>query len=566
MSENVSKSSLYDIVGGKKSSNKRRVGYTVSAYSGVLSALKRIDEMDGSGSQSILGKNKIDWKKVQASQYDPTTGFATGAGGESALWKMGVNFYGSTLIYNSNGEYFIEKFEGVGDKIESNEKFPNSFDEEKTTGHFKVGAYLDIVKNGVAYFNNFYRNATTKDFKPEDIIKVINGGYLVAQVIFPNKQIYFNVKVLGQFSENGGAGSACIYLNTPILGCAGWNETGITINALHSTNETNPTQSIIQVFPPDNSGYKIDCADAGGEYNYLSGTIKNFNVQYLRAVKERQVKTDEIIDLKKPTIPECLVRLYIPEKYKEQALQCFGETKPIDLLFQEEFALALNAVEAIDYQKLSFNLPDGNLKVVVDYGHEAADVWGIYAAGSTKDKIVTVDEKKYIKSLADKMIEHFNKIYGVEAIPNKVPGPSKSGREAVAKGGTCIISVHFNSDKNQDAKGVEVYYDEYVGHPQSKILGQSVYDSMVNGTGREKRNGGKVNFMKGVHRDNHGGFLKAVGNKCVGILLEPGFLSNFDDLNFFNNDTNMDTMAKRVVQGTISWYSSYQREKARAGK
>jgi len=110
---------------------------------------------------------------------------------------MGVNFYGSTLIYNSNGEYSIEKFEGVGDKIESNEKFPNSFDEEKTTGHFKVGAYLDIVKNGVAYFNNFYRNATTKDFKPEDIIKVINGGYLVAQVIFPNKEIYFNVKVLG---------------------------------------------------------------------------------------------------------------------------------------------------------------------------------------------------------------------------------------------------------------------------------------------------------------------------------------------------------------------------------
>ena len=65
MSENVSKSSLYDIVGGKKSSNKRRVGYTVSAYSGVLSALKRIDEMDGSGSQSILGKNKIDWKKYK---------------------------------------------------------------------------------------------------------------------------------------------------------------------------------------------------------------------------------------------------------------------------------------------------------------------------------------------------------------------------------------------------------------------------------------------------------------------------------------------------------------------
>jgi len=50
MSENVSKSSLYDILGNKKSSNKRRVGYTVSAYAGVLSALKRIDEMDGSGS------------------------------------------------------------------------------------------------------------------------------------------------------------------------------------------------------------------------------------------------------------------------------------------------------------------------------------------------------------------------------------------------------------------------------------------------------------------------------------------------------------------------------------
>ena len=561
MSENVSNSSLYDIVQGKKSTNKRRVGYTVSTYAGVLSALKRIDEMDGSGSQSILGKNKIDWKKVQASQYDPTTGFATGAGGESGLWKMGVNFYGSTLIYNSNGEYSIEKFEGVGDKITDNEIFPNDFNEEKTTGHFKVGAYLDIVKNGVAYFNNFYRNATTKDFKPEDIIKVINGGYLVAQVIFPNKEIYFNVKVLGQFSENGGAGSACIYLNTPILGCAKWDETGITINALHSTNETNPTQSVIQVFPPDDSGYKIDCANAGGEYDYLSGTITNFNVQYLRAVKERQVKTDEIIDLKKPTIPECLVRLYIPEKYKEQALQCFGETKPIDLLFQEEFALALNAVEAIDYQKLSFNLPDGNLKVVVDYGHEKDKIHGIRGAGG-----VTVDEKKYIKSLADKMIANFNKVEGVEAIPNKVSGVGASARAAIAKGGTCIISVHFNSVSDTNAKGVHVFWDCVAGHPQSKILGQSVYDSMVNGTGRKRANGGKVNCMTGEWRRKNGGFLSTVGNKCVGILLEPGFLSNYDDLNFFNNDNNMETMAQRIVQGTISWYSSYQREKARAGK
>ena len=562
MSENVSKSSLYDILGNKKSSNKRRVGYTASAYAGVLSALKRIDEMDGSGTQSILGTNKINWEKVQASQYDPTTGFATGAGRESGLWKMGVIFYGSTLIFNSKGEYSIEKFEGDNTEIQSNEKFPNSFDEEKTTGHFKVGAYLDIVKNGVAYFNNFYRNATTTDFKIEDITKVINEGYLIAQVIFPSLNKYFNVKVLGQYSAPGRAGSACIYLNTPILGCAGWEETGITVNAKHSSTETsNSEPSIIQVFPPGDSGYKIDCANAGGEYNYLSGTITNFNAGYLRAVKERQVKTDEIIDLKKPTIPECLVRLYIPEEYKEQALQCFGETKPIDLLFQEEFALALNAVEAIDYQKLSFSLPDGNLKVVVDYGHEKDKIHGITAAGGS-----SVDEKKYIKSLADKMIEHFNKVDGVEAIPNKVSGVSASAKAAVAKGGTCIISVHFNSVKNSDAKGVNVFWDCYVGHPQSKILGQSVYDCMVNGTGRKKANGGKVNCMTGEWRRTNGGFLSTVGNKCVGILLEPGFLSNYDDLNFFNNDNNMDTMAKRIVQGTISWYSSYQREKARMVK
>ena len=70
---------------------------------------------------------------------------------------------------------------------------------------------------------------------------------------------------------------------------------------------------------------------------------------------------------------------------------------------------------------------------------------------------------------------------------------------------------------------------------------------MVNGTGRKKANGGKVNCMTGEWRRTNGGFLSTVGNKCVGILLEPGFLSNYDDLNFFNNDTNMETMAQRIV-------------------
>ena len=100
------------------------------------------------------------------------------------------------------------------------------------------------------------------------------------------------------------------------------------------------------------------------------------------------------------------------------------------------------------------------MKVVVDYGHEKDKIHGIRGAGG-----VTVDEKKYIKSLADKMIANFNKVEGVEAIPNKVSGVGASARAAIAKGGTCIISVHFNSVSDTNAKGVHVFWDCVAGHP-----------------------------------------------------------------------------------------------------
>ena len=82
--------------------------------------------------------------------------------------------------------------------------------------------------------------------------------------------------------DDGGVGSACLTLNTPILGSNGWDETGITLNA--TLTDIQQTSREIQIIP---SGGEYEFSCLGNSYNYVTGTIKNFNREHLENMKKR---------------------------------------------------------------------------------------------------------------------------------------------------------------------------------------------------------------------------------------------------------------------------------------
>jgi N-acetylmuramoyl-L-alanine amidase len=43
--------------------------------------------------------------------------------------------------------------------------------------------------------------------------------------------------------------------------------------------------------------------------------------------------------------------------------------------------------------------------------------------------------------------------------------------------------------------------------------------------------------------------------------LEPGFLTNEEDMKFFSNENNMLNLANRIYNGVIAWHNSYIKSK-----
>jgi N-acetylmuramoyl-L-alanine amidase len=45
--------------------------------------------------------------------------------------------------------------------------------------------------------------------------------------------------------------------------------------------------------------------------------------------------------------------------------------------------------------------------------------------------------------------------------------------------------------------------------------------------------------------------------------LEPGFLTNKEDVEFFANENNMTILANRIYNGVVAWFNSYKQEHER---
>ncbi len=103
-----------------------------------------------------------------------------------------------------------------------------------------------------------------------------------------------------------------------------------------------------------------------------------------------------------------------------------------------------------------------------------------------------------------------------------------------------FVSVHTNNHQNYNVQGIEVYY--YQGDQESKSLGKAVLDQLVKST--------RLNSLGVKFND----FVVIREAQMPSILVELGFLSNFQEETIIKTPEFKEKAAAGIFQGIIDYY------------
>ena len=334
MPENIDEpKSLHELVSKTSNDNKNRrvVGYSVASYVGVLSALEKAKVISGDDAVRMISKH--DLSAVAGMVYDGS-GFSNDL--TSGIWKMSMTFHGSAPIkQTSEAWYEVVKFQNDDEKrAEKMDAFKRScpywLSQEGlnwvTQEDFLAGAYIDLQKLGVNYFNHFYANGETV-YTENIVSKLVSSGYLVAQIVFPQKNTYKVVKILGQHPIGK---APIISLTSSLVACNGWEDLGLSIRV--TQNDTKPV-----IFMPNGTEYVHPCQ--GEMYDFHNGKINNFTRSNFQnkwlPYSMTKVATQGVnLQMELPVMQECYVRLFVPSVFRNEALKIIGNP-PNEYIFQE---------------------------------------------------------------------------------------------------------------------------------------------------------------------------------------------------------------------------------------
>lgn len=318
----MSEKSLYNIVNSAaeqdENSGKKHVGYTVSSYQGVLSALEKAKIVQG-GSSGPFGVERIDYSSVGTNTYDEN-GFCTDL--DVPVWKMKLSAVGPVPIYK-DGWYEMVSFPNESSTSSKNFNNPAlmpytlSEDIARNLPHekFSIGAFVDLSNLAVKYFNNYYSKGDTAvdKFSEKMVSSLIGRGCLYAQVIFPSKNEYATASIIGRTPISK---VACCYISTPLFASSEWKNSGFAINI--TENGTNSQELI-----PNGANYKS--VSDGKSYNPVNASMVDMNSEnYAKWVERRgEIYNNDrkVLSLVKPSLQDCFVTLYIPSDKRSIAQQ-----------------------------------------------------------------------------------------------------------------------------------------------------------------------------------------------------------------------------------------------------
>jgi N-acetylmuramoyl-L-alanine amidase len=103
-----------------------------------------------------------------------------------------------------------------------------------------------------------------------------------------------------------------------------------------------------------------------------------------------------------------------------------------------------------------------------------------------------------------------------------------------------FVSIHTNNHPDLNIHGIELYY--FPGHNEAKELAQDVLDKLAQNTGL---------VGLGVKQDD---FVVIRETQMPGILVETGFLSNFQEENTIRTPEFKNNTAMGIFQGIMDYY------------
>ena len=297
---------------------KRPLGYTVDSYKGVLSALDTARKYGNADIKQVMGVKRTDYTKVLRDGYNEK-GFSNDY--DSGIWKMELNIVGSCPVMYNNC-YDIVNFPPLHDahKVQQNlgnyNVCPPFLNEEWgkriRVSDFAVGCCIDIHKYGVEYFNHFY--SKSRDFNDNIISRLISGGFLKAQIVFPQKNITLVCSVIGKtpYEKN-----SCCYLTSPLLGASEWKDCGLSLKIQVNDKD-------IVKFIPDGEEYSFPCLN--NIYKLASSTLDEFDEKSYKKWLERSVDSQymgaenkKMLKLVPNNLKEAYIKLFIPLEFKSDA-------------------------------------------------------------------------------------------------------------------------------------------------------------------------------------------------------------------------------------------------------
>ena len=179
--------------------------------------------------------------------------------------------------------------------------------------------------------------------------------------------------------------------------------------------------------------------------------------------------------------------------------------------------------------------------IMLDAGHGGQDEGA--KVHSFKEKKITLATALYTKKFLEQMGYRVILTRGKDiamSLPRRVAIANKT-RSAV------FVSIHFNASKNTDAKGIEIFYYDSKDSDrakQSRKLANYILHYVIDQTEANSR-GVKV-----------GNFHVIRETQMPAVLLEGGFVTNFQECSNLRKREYLEHLAKGVAQGIDKYLKS----------
>lgn len=185
--------------------------------------------------------------------------------------------------------------------------------------------------------------------------------------------------------------------------------------------------------------------------------------------------------------------------------------------------------------------------ICIDPGHGGYDSGAVNEAYGVNEKDLNLDVSLKIGKILKKQDVKVIYTRKKDKVPWKTQRESLEGRSKISNKSDVdiFLSIHANNfDKSSKVKGTEVWLR--FKNTEDEILATYINDNLTNiGYTRDR----------GLRYESDKGLYVLRNTQATSVLVELGYLSNKDDIEFLMSEDGKDKVAKAIADAIMEYYS-----------